>query len=154
LPLECKNRLFEYWGDFFIAFCFKIAIRGKSYPVIGRPNGQLGTFIRRRENMKKLLVIMLLCIGFSGCAGGTMGLLFTNVKSSHDYVRHTSEAWQVGAKVGTAEVMNILGLVAIGDNSIKTAADSEKITKINFVDYEKFSVLGLFTRVTTRVIGE
>jgi hypothetical protein len=104
--------------------------------------------------MKKLLIIALLCIGFSGCGTGANGLLFTNVKASNDYVRHTSEPWQVGGKVGTAEVMNILGLVAIGDCSIKTAADSEKITKINFVDYEKFSVMGLFTRYTTRVIGE
>ncbi|TET38771.1 MAG: hypothetical protein E3J72_02100 [Planctomycetota bacterium] len=105
--------------------------------------------------MKKLLVIMLLCIGFSGCGmSPTTGLLFTNVKASHDYVRHTTEAWQVGAKVGTAEVMNILGLIAIGDCSIKTAADKEKITKIHFVDYETFSVLGFFTRHTTRVIGE
>jgi len=47
----------------------------------------------------------------------------------------------------------ILGIVATGDYSIKTAAKNTGITKIKYVDVEVFSVLGCGT-YTTIVYGD
>lgn len=60
----------------------------------------------------------------------------------------------VATKVGTAEVTSILGLVATGDASINTAAQSAGITRISHVDYEAKSILGVFAKYTVYVYGE
>ena len=60
----------------------------------------------------------------------------------------------VATKVGTAEVTSILGLVATGDASINTAAQSAGITRISHVDYEAKSILGVYAKYTVYVYGE
>ncbi len=60
----------------------------------------------------------------------------------------------VGRKVGTAKATNILGIIATGDASVQTAANSAGISKISHVDCKKKSLLGLFSSYTIFVYGE
>lgn len=57
-------------------------------------------------------------------------------------------------KVGEAQAMSILGLIALGDCSIEKAAENGDITKISHVDHQSFSVLGIYATYTTIVHGE
>ena len=58
------------------------------------------------------------------------------------------------SKVGKATSTSILGLVATGDASIKTAAANGGITRIKFVDYQVDNVLGIYGKYTTIVYGD
>lgn len=60
----------------------------------------------------------------------------------------------VGTKVGKASAVNVLGIVAAGNASINAAAKDAGIKKISHVDKKEYSVLGLFSKVTTFVYGE
>ena len=59
----------------------------------------------------------------------------------------------VGAKVGKAEVISILGLFTSGDASSKTAALNGGITTIDHADYEHFNILGIYQKTTVIVYG-
>ncbi len=106
--------------------------------------------------MKKYLLIMgifaSLSLFSSGCAivsSPVLGTVYTSVKAPMAVTAN-----DLGTKVGTGEATSILGIAATGDASIQTAARNAGITKISHVDYEAFSVLGLFARVTVYVYGE
>jgi len=58
------------------------------------------------------------------------------------------------SKVGKAMSTSILGLVAMGDASIKTAAANGGITRIKYVDYEVDNILGIYGKYTTVVYGD
>lgn len=58
------------------------------------------------------------------------------------------------SKVGTAECISILGIVATGDASVQTAAKSAGITKIHHVDEESTCILGIFAKYKIYVYGE
>ena len=58
------------------------------------------------------------------------------------------------SKTGTAESISYLGLVAVGDASIQTAAKNGGITKIKFVDYEVWNILGIYGEYKTIVYGD
>lgn len=57
-------------------------------------------------------------------------------------------------KSGTAFAQSILGWVAIGDASIRTAARNGGITKIHHVEQHSQSVLGIVATYTVTVYGE
>jgi len=59
-----------------------------------------------------------------------------------------------GTKQGTASVMNILGLISVGDASSKTAAENGGISTIVHADYQHFNVLGVFQQTTVIVYGK
>ena len=58
-----------------------------------------------------------------------------------------------GKRSGEACGSNILGIVAIGDNSLSAAAKKGKISKISHADYSRMSILGIYTKVCTKVRG-
>ncbi len=58
------------------------------------------------------------------------------------------------SKVGKATSTSILGLVATGDASIKTAAANGGIKRIKYVDYEVENILGIYGQYTTVVYGD
>ncbi|MCL5270163.1 MAG: TRL-like family protein [bacterium] len=60
----------------------------------------------------------------------------------------------VSTRQGEASSMSILGLVAVGDASIKTAAEEGGLKKIDHVDYRYLNVLFIFQKFTTIVYGE
>jgi hypothetical protein len=106
--------------------------------------------------MRKLVASVLVAVFgislLSGCAmvkAPVSGTWYTDLKAPEGV---TSNA--VSTKVGTGECVSILGLVATGDASIDAIARRAGITKIHHVDYEAFSVLGLYAKYTVFVHGE
>lgn len=88
-------------------------------------------------------------VGLSGClvASPVAGALFTSVKFPGALGPGS------GTKMGKSEAMSVLGWVGIGDASTTTAAANGGITQIHHIDYESFSVLGIFGTFTTNVYG-
>lgn len=102
--------------------------------------------------MKKLFKTMAVAaiLSLASCASvPTAATLYTDVTEGLTATSNT-----VGTKVGKASASNVLGLIATGDASINEAAKQAGIKKISHVDVKKFSILGLFTTITTFVYGE
>lgn len=78
-----------------------------------------------------------------------LGALYTGVTEGQMVTSN-----QLGTKVGKSGSIGVLGLVAIGDASIQTAANSAGIKKVSHVDAKKTSVLGLFAKYEMLVYGE
>lgn len=58
-----------------------------------------------------------------------------------------------GTKKGKACATSILGAIGTGDASVTAAARNGGITKVGFVDYSAFSILGLYAEHCTLVSG-
>ena len=90
---------------------------------------------------------------FSSCAmsknAPLTGFLYTATKSPMGITGNAG-----ASKVGTAEAMSILGIVATGDASIDAAAKSAGITKIHHVDEEVTAILGIIAKYKIHVYGE
>lgn len=102
--------------------------------------------------MKKLLSGIFACAALLsvGCAKSpVVGGIYTDVK---DGLAVTGNAGS--SKVGTAEVKGYVGLVALGDASIQTAAREAGITRIHHVDYQTKSYVGVYTIYTIIVYGD
>lgn len=102
--------------------------------------------------MKKLFKTMAVAaiLSLASCASvPTAATLYTDVTEGLTATSNT-----VGTKVGKSSASNVLGLIATGDASINEAAKQAGIKKISHVDVKKFSILGLFTTITTFVYGE
>ena len=107
--------------------------------------------------MKKLLsycsvgvfaVLVAGCVGPMGPVGGVVGTLYTDVSGPVLATSHTSSS-----KTGEASSHGVLGF-AMGDSSIKAAADNGGITKIQHVDYHTKAILGIYAKTTVTVYGE
>lgn len=100
--------------------------------------------------MKKILAAAFAALLLVGCVKSPLvGGLYTDVK---DGLAVTGNAGS--SKVGTAEAKSYLGLVALGDASIQTAAREAGITRIHHVDYQAKSYVGLYTIYTVIVYGD
>ncbi len=88
------------------------------------------------------------CVGPASPTGSTYGFVYTDVSGPLLATSHSS-----ASKVGQASSTGII-CVATGDSSIKAAADSAGITKIQHVDYHTTSVLGVYAKTTVTVYGE
>lgn len=60
----------------------------------------------------------------------------------------------VGNKCGEASTVRIFGFGGSANIGINKAAKNAGITKISHVDYSAYTVLGVYTKLTTRVYGE
>ncbi len=111
--------------------------------------------IKKNSKKKKLTLfvgVLFLTLAVSSCAiapSPVLGTVYTDVKAP---LAATSNA--VGSKVGTSEATSILGIAATGDASIEAAAKKAGITRISHVDYQSYSVLGIFAKFTVYVYGE
>ncbi len=102
--------------------------------------------------MKNIFLLLTLTFALSSCsfvAAPVVGGIYTDVKAP---LAATSNP--VASKVGTAEATSILGIVATGDASIQAAAQKAGITRISHVDYQAYSILGIFAKFTVYVYGE
>jgi hypothetical protein len=88
------------------------------------------------------------CVAPLGTVGGIGGSIYTDVSGP---VLATSR--DQASKMGEATAQGILGF-ATGDCSIKAAASSAGITKIQHVDYHTTTVLGVWGKTTITVYGE
>ena len=102
--------------------------------------------------MKKFLASAFFAAALlgTGCVKSpVVGGVYTDVK---DGLAVTGNAGS--SKVGTAEVKGYVGLVAMGDASIQTAAREAGITRIHHVDYQSKSYVGVYTVYTIIVYGD
>ena len=98
-----------------------------------------------------LLSVAAMAVSLQSCIttqAGTGGL-YTDVKQGEMATSNIR-----GSKVGTAKASCYVGLVAVGDASVDTAAKNGGITRISHVDSHKKSILGIVTSTTTIVYGE
>jgi hypothetical protein len=96
-------------------------------------------------------IALLSFLAMGGCASYLpLGLVYTGAKGAigtgHSSVSYT--------KVGTSESKSILGIVAVGDSSIATAARNGGIKNIKYVDYEVENILGIYGKYKTIVYGD
>ncbi len=99
--------------------------------------------------MKKIVCAAIAAVALSVASCGSMGMIYTDYTAAGTATSNT-----VGSKVGQSQRTSVLGLVAIGNSGIDAAAKAGGIKKISHVDVREFSVLGLFSTVTTYVYGE
>jgi hypothetical protein len=102
--------------------------------------------------MKKTLTfftlsMLLLALNCATPGFGPDGALFTSAKIG------TYGTGKPASKTGEACASSILGLVAIGDASVEAAKSQGGINDVSYVDYQIFSVLGLYARLCTVVRG-
>ncbi len=107
------------------------------------------------KHLALLCVLALACAGLTGCMSAPvmppMGGIFTDIQAPLDIDYDNTV---VTGKVGKAESMSILGMVALGDASARTAARNGQISRIQHADYSYFNVLGVIQRYNTIVYGE
>ena len=106
--------------------------------------------------MKKLLIAAVVALGLTGCTTApfqpSVGAMYTDTKAplQLDY-----DNTDLGHKVGSADTISVLGLVAAGDCSIQAAAKNGGIRTIKHADYKFVNVLfGIFTKTTVYVYGD
>ncbi len=95
------------------------------------------------------LLLMTLMTGCIAVATPAIGVLYTGVKWGGEPTDNSGSS-----KMGTSDAMSIMGLVAVGDASIETAAKKAGISKIHHVDYETMNILGFYGKLTIKVYGE
>ncbi len=98
-----------------------------------------------------LVLVLFLAFCLAGCASYLpVGWVYVGAKGGIG----TSTGEVTYTKVGKAEVISVLGFVAIGDGSITTAAKNGGIKKVKYVDYEVENILGVYGKYTTVVYGD
>ena len=101
------------------------------------------------------ILVLFSILMFSGCYAYTkspaVGLLYTNTAAPVAVGEGLNEE---PLKEGTATAKSILGLIAVGDASIRAAVKSAGIRKIHYVDYTSRKILGLYAEYTVHVYGE
>lgn len=104
------------------------------------------------KKIKTMAVVAVAAFFISGCASvksPLTGFWYTNVKTPITATGNSNST-----KVGSAQAVSVLGIVATGDASIEAAAKSSGITKIHHVDAESTSILGFFAKYKIYVYGE
>jgi len=108
---------------------------------------------QKEAAMKKISFAMLMLLAaviFNGCASVLpSGFIYTEIKAPVS----VGDGGISYSKIGTAKATSVLGMVAIGDCSIKTAAANGGIKNIKYVDYDVKNILG-FADYTTTVYGD
>lgn len=104
-----------------------------------------------KKSMIWLFVVATVAISLQSCITTQAGVggLYTDVKQGEMATSNIR-----GSKVGTSKANSYLGLIAVGDASVDTAAKNGGITRISHVDSRKKSILGIVTSTTTIVYGE
>jgi len=94
----------------------------------------------------------------AGCAGfyrapvvPPEGFFYSNYKAP---ITTEFNDTQATGKKGTGHTQCILGLFSWGDASMRSAAESAGITRIEHVEYDFYNVLGIYSRFTIVVTGQ
>ena len=107
------------------------------------------------KTIVSITIMLLVAIYLTGCGASAKapvtGFLYTDVTAP---VTTSIDNTVKPLKSGTAFAQSILGWVAIGDASIRTAARNGGITKIHHVEQHTQSVLGIVATYTVTVYGE
>ena len=104
--------------------------------------------------MKPLCLTLVLAAGalLPACVATPVGpgIVYTGVKAPLEATASTSPS----TKAGKSKASQVLGIAAWGDATIQTAAKAAGITIIHHVDYEAFSVLGVYSSFEVTVYGD
>ena len=102
-----------------------------------------------------VILAVFAVFALTGCAAYVVspatGVLSTNVSAPAGLASGINKP---DLKVGTGTVTSILGIIATGDASIRTAAQQANIQQIHYVDYKSTGFLGIVGRYTVYVYGE
>jgi hypothetical protein len=101
--------------------------------------------------MKKLLGLFILTILLTGCAT-QMPIGFVLIDNT--LPMQVGDTSAKCTKIGMATSKSYLGMIAVGDCSIETAAKNGGITKIHHADWKVKNTLGFLGEYTTTVYGE
>ncbi|MBX3728339.1 MAG: TRL-like family protein [Candidatus Sumerlaeia bacterium] len=108
-----------------------------------------------RTLVKSLAATAAVAVLATGCYQAPVmppsGWVYSSFTAPLDY---DQEASKLGSRSGRASSMSILGLVALGDCSINTAARNAGLSTIHGADYEFFNVLGIYQNFTVIVHGD
>jgi len=98
------------------------------------------------------MAAVLGCIALlGGCATAyPIGSLYTEVKMPWTATSNEGKA----TKIGTAECMSVLTLVATGDCSIEAAKKEAGITRVHTIDWDVKNYLGIVGYYKATVYGE
>lgn len=104
--------------------------------------------------MIRKALISVFALSLTGCAAMSSnapvtGFWYTNAKGAT-----TATSNPMGSKTGESCAVSYLGLIAMGDASVATAAKSAGITKISAVDSNNSNILGLIAKNCTVVTGD
>jgi len=104
--------------------------------------------------LKRIALLALPLLTFTGCAFATGGdSVVTGALFSH-YGTSGALGTATAAKTGEACATSIVGLIALGDASTTAARQSGGITQISYVEHRVTSVLTLYARTCTVVVGQ
>ncbi len=107
--------------------------------------------------MKKVCLLagfIAIVSSISGCAtvSGGNGMALGTIYSG--YKMGGAVGAGAGTKTGEACAMSILGLIALGDASISAAKAAGGIAQVAHVDHDIFSILGIYGKTCTVVVGQ
>lgn len=106
------------------------------------------------KNLVKLGALVALTSLATGCAMATGGNGAVNGYIYSGYKMGGNVGPGQGTKTGEACASSILGLIAVGDASLKAAKADGGITQVAHVDHDSFSILGLYASSCTIVVGQ
>ncbi|MBP7710164.1 MAG: TRL-like family protein [Rickettsiales bacterium] len=105
--------------------------------------------------MKRIILLIALSAVLASCAqtrsGVSSGLLVTSWDDTVSGSVNNSVALD---KRGEACVINVLGIVAVGDSSVEAAKKAGSINKVAVADTNYLNVLGIFQKGCTVAKGE
>ena len=102
-----------------------------------------------KKTIFSIVCMVALALGMTSCgAVGIVGAVYQDTTTPDAVTANV-----LGSKVGQADVLSILGVVALGDAGIEKAAKSAGITKVSHVDKKVWSILGVYSVTTYTVYG-
>jgi len=104
-------------------------------------------------NMKMIACFALLAIGAAGCLCAPFQPP-PAIVADYSAPLSTEGNWKTGSKTGKAEAICVLGIVATGDCSLNAAIKDGGLKSVSYADYDYFNVLGIYQRVTVKVVGD
>lgn len=110
-----------------------------------------GVLHSRQRSLTALGRLYVFCILFLHCASPGMpvqGWLFTKTK-----IGISGERIQ-GSKEGKACVHNLFGIIAVGNASVGAAIRNGTLKRVNFLEREGESWIGIYAKTCTVAIGE
>ena len=114
----------------------------------------IGRTFGRGKMMKPVCLTLVLAAGalLPACVATPVGpgIFYTGVKAPLE----ATSSNEPFTKAGRAKASQVLGVAAWGDASIQTAATAAGIKTIHHVDYEAFSVLGVYSSFEVTVYGD
>ncbi len=109
-----------------------------------------------------LSLVAVFAVGLMGCAGMMADIsptaqgIYAEQAGPHEAIQITpGQSHKVTgyAKSGSAEAKSILGIVNLGDCSLKAAAEAGGITNVQHVTVAKQGILGVVATKTVTVYG-